>query len=337
MARTHWRTRRCVLGAVFLLTAIAIAQAAESEGAGRLVIVGDVMLAESEGTGRFLASGGDPFAGVRKMLADADLRVANFESSAGTTGKADPDKPYSFRTRQAALPAYAALFEATSLANNHAGDFGRQELLETRAALEKAGSRTFGAGATPGEAHKAAIIERKGVKIALLGYLDFFPRWFSVAPSLPGVAWLDEQQAALDIAAARADGADIVIVIPHWGVEFEPRASDRQRRLARALLDAGAHAVIGGHPHVVQDFEVYKGKPIIYSVGNFVFDGFDDEDSLTGWAVFADFDRQGIAAISTRAVRIDTHGSPAPHPNRDGPCWKRGTPEMVPCARARGS
>jgi poly-gamma-glutamate synthesis protein (capsule biosynthesis protein) len=151
---------------------------------------------------------------------------------------------------------------------------------------------------------------------------------------MPGVAWLDEDQAGLDIAKAKADGADVVIVIPHWGVEHEPRANSRQRRISRVLLDQGANAVIGGHPHVVQDYEIYKGKPIVYSLGNFVFDGFKDEDNVTGWALFADFDKQGVSSLTTRVVRMDIDGSPAPEPAKAGPCWKRGEAEMSVCKSA---
>ncbi|WP_341677399.1 CapA family protein [Niveibacterium sp. SC-1] len=328
-------TRRMFFGLV-ILAALSVVPAMAGEGTVRAVFVGDVMLAESEGTGRLIARGGDPFAKVREMLSAAELRIANFESSAGTTGKPDPDKPFSFRTAQSALSGFAALFQAGGLANNHAGDFGRKDFVETRLALEAAGAKTFGGGSEPAEAHRAALFERHGVKIALLGYLDFLPRWFAVAPGMPGVAWLDEDQAALDIASAKEQGADVVVVVPHWGMEHEPRANARQRRLARALLDAGADAVIGGHPHVVQDVEIYKGKPIVYSLGNFVFDGFEDEDNVTGWALFADIDKQGIASIATRVVRMDADGSPAPEPTKAGPCWKRGEARMWPC-RAAGT
>jgi poly-gamma-glutamate synthesis protein (capsule biosynthesis protein) len=320
-----------VLWTLAVVLAMTTTKAFAVEGSARVAFVGDVMLAETEGTGKLIAKGGDPFAKVRGMLADADLRVANFESSSGTKGSPDPDKPYSFRTSPSALPGFASVFEAAGLANNHAGDFGRADFVETLAALGKAGSKVFGGGKDLAEAHRAALFERNGVKIALLGYLDFFPRWFAAAPGMPGVAWLDEDQAALDIAKARAEGADVVVIVPHWGVEHEPKANDRQRRISRTLLDAGANAVIGGHPHVVQDYEIYKGKPIVYSLGNFVFDGFEDEDNVTGWALFADFDKQGISSITTRVVRIDANGSPAPEPTKAGPCWKRGEASFSPC------
>lgn len=322
-----------ILRRLVVLMALAAESASAVDGTARVVFVGDVMLAENEATGRLVAQGGDPFAGVREMLAAADLRVANFESSAGTSGSPDVEKPFSFRTSQRALSGFASVFEAAGVANNHAGDFGRADFAETLVALGKAGVTPFGGGRDQLEAHRARLFERNGVRIALLGYLDFSPRWFAAAPGMPGVAWLDEDQAALDIRRARADGADVVVVVPHWGVEHEPSANSRQRRMARALLDAGADAVIGGHPHVVQDHELYRGKPIIYSLGNFVFDGFEDEDNVTGWALFVDFDRQGVSSIVTRVVRLDASGSPAPEPALAGPCWQRGEADLSLCRK----
>lgn len=311
---------------------IGVSAATEAaEGHLRVAFVGDVMMAASEATGRLVAGGGDPLAAVARMLADADFRVANFESSAGVSGQADPFKPYSFRTSELALQRFASIFELAGVANNHAGDFGRAAYQETLEGLIRAGSQPFGGGRNPPEAHRAVMVERGGVKLALLGYLDIFPRWFAVAPGMPGAAWLDEDQARLDIARARAAGADVVVVVPHWGTEYAPRANQRQRRIARTLLDAGADAIIGGHPHVVQDYELYKGKPIVYSLGNFVFDGFEDEDTLTGWAVFVDFDRKGVVALTTRSVHIDPKGSPEPLIGGNGPCWQRGRVAMTTC------
>lgn len=297
----------------------------------RLALVGDVMLAAGEGTGRAIARGIDPFEHVRALLSPADLRIANFESSAGTRGAPLEGKPYIFRTAPAALPVFASVFDVAGLANNHVMDYGRADLVETVAALEHVGVKTFGAGADLRQAHRTLLLEQKGVKLALLGYLDFMPRWFSAAPALPGVAWLDADQAKQDIAQARRAGADVVIVVPHWGVEQESVANVHQRRLARALIDAGADAVIGGHPHVVQDVEVYRGKPVLYSLGNFVFDGFDKPINKLGWLVFADVDKQGLAALRTQVVHLNAQGFPAPVGSSDAPCWSRGEPSMRGC------
>jgi poly-gamma-glutamate synthesis protein (capsule biosynthesis protein) len=309
------------------------ASAFADTGVARVTLVGDVMLAASEGTGRFMAAGGDPFEHIRSILMSADLRVANFESSAGSQGQPDPQKPYSFRTAPAAVSKFAEVFNVAGLANNHAGDFGRSDFLETIATLKKAGVTPFGGGGNPTEAHRAATFTVQGVKIALLGYLDFFPRWFAAAPGMPGVAWLDQDQVALDINKAKADGADVVIVVPHWGIEHEPVANDRQRKMAKAMIDAGADAIVGGHPHVVQDSEIYKDKPIIYSLGNFVFDGFEDEDNITGWMLSINVDKVSVRSLETHVVRMDLNGSPVPQPNLPGPCWERGQKILSLCSK----
>jgi len=302
-------------------------------GTAKVTFVGDVMLAESEGTGRFIAAGGDPFQHVRYLLMNADLRVANFESSAGTKGQPDPKKPFSFRTTPSAVSKFSEVFNVAGLANNHAADFGRSDFVETIARLKRSGSTPFGGGNNPTEAHQAAMFQVQGINIALLGYLDFFPRWFSAAPGMPGVAWLDEDQMALDIHKAKADGADVVIVVPRWGTEHEPLANDRQRKMAKAMIDAGADAVVGGHPHVVQDYEIYNEKPIIYSLGNFVFDGFEDEDNITGWMLTVQMDKSGIRSLETHVVRMDMNGSPIPQPALPGPCWEKGQKIVSLCSR----
>jgi poly-gamma-glutamate synthesis protein (capsule biosynthesis protein) len=267
------------------------------------------------------------------MLQNADLRVANFESSAGSQGQPDPRKPYSFRTAPSAVSKFSEIFNVAGIANNHAGDFGRLDFVETIAALKKAGSTPFGGGHNLTEAHQAATFKVQGIKIALLGYLDFFPRWFAAAPGMPGVAWLDQEQVALDINQVKADGADVVIVVPHWGIEHDLMANDRQRKLTKAMIDAGADAIVGGHPHVVQDSEIYKGKPILYSLGNFVFDGFEDEDNITGWILSVDLDKTGVRSLETHVVRMDMNGTPVPQPKLSGPCWERGQKILTLCSK----
>ena len=97
----------------------------------------------------------------------------------------------------------------------------------------------------------------------------------------------------------------------HWGDEHDP-ATDRQKALARKMIDAGATCVVGGHPHVVQETEHYKGKPIIYSVGNFVFNGFETPETNTGWALRMTLDKDGVAEWDTITARLDARGVPVP-------------------------
>lgn len=287
-----------------------------------IAIVGDVMLAD--GPGRVIAAGRDPFAPFAARLAAADLRIANLECVVAQGGKAE-DKPWTFRAHPRVLPVLARHFDAVSVANNHAGDYGRQAFAQMLGRLKSAGVPYFGGGHTLREAHEPLIVARHGLRIALLGYNGFLPRAFEATEDHPGIAWIDEQHLIEDIRRARtAHHADLVIPFMHWGQEQEPLASEHQRGLARRMIDAGADMVVGTHPHVVQDTETYRGRPIVYSLGNFVFDGFSHIDNNTGWLLWLQAGRDGVRRWRVEVARIDRRG--VPHPAGPGPSWERPLP-----------
>ena len=277
-------------------------------GVVRLAWMGDVMLAD--GPGRLIAKGGDPFRFFASQLARADLRIANLECVIATGGQA-LDKPWTFRASPRVLEVLRRHVDAVSVANNHAGDFGKAAFAEMLERLAHARLPYFGGGLDWREAHRPLVVERKGVKIALLAYDEFFPRVFEAGEKLPGVAWSEDEQVVHDIREARRL-ADVVIPFMHWGQEHEPLANARQRELARMMIDAGADAVVGTHPHVVQDTEIYQGKPIVYSLGNFVFDGFSSPENNTGWVLWMEVSRQGVRSWRVEAARIDRQGTPRP-------------------------
>jgi len=275
-----------------------------------IVFMGDVMLADHPG--QRIKQGHNPFAPFAQLLDSADVRVANLECVIAQGGKAE-DKPYTFRAHPRVLKLLKRHVDAVSVANNHSGDFGRTAFAEMLGRLDQAKLPFFGGGQDLSQAHTPLLIERKGLRIALLGYDEFFPRSFEAGDQHPGVAWSEDEQVVLDIRRARTvHHADIVIPFMHWGEEHQPRANDRQRELARLMIDAGADAVVGTHPHVVQDTELYKGKPIVYSLGNFIFDGFDDADNNTAWVLRLQVDRTGVRKAHIQVGRIDKHGTPYP-------------------------
>lgn len=301
----------------------AAASGARDHATASVLFVGDVMLAGRAGA--LIRRGGDPFKSFEGMLAAADLRVANLECVIGTTGQADPDKPFSFRAAPRVLPVLARHFDALSVANNHAGDYGPAAFNDMLGLLTRAGIGYFGGGSDLAQAHAPLIAERNGLRIALLGYNAFFPRSFEADIDKAGVAWGDTEQIRHDIEEARGTyRADVVIPYMHWGIEHEAFAGPRQRELARAMIDAGADAVIGSHPHVVQDIAHYRGKPVFYSLGNFVFDGFSYEENNTGWALRLEVDRDGVRRWQTVIARIDRDGVPTPRTDQPGLCWERG-------------
>ncbi|MXY72311.1 MAG: CapA family protein, partial [Dehalococcoidia bacterium] len=247
-----------------------------------LAAVGDVMLGRSVGVRLEAEGAGVAFAGVREILANADIAVANLESAVGVTGTPAP-KAYTFRAPPEAVDALAlAGIDLVSLANNHSLDYGPGSLAETRALLAEQGILSPGAGPDQAAAHAPGLIEREGLRIAFLAYVDvpverggFDPRAWTATDEAPGVAWLDIATIAEDIRAARRS-ADLVVVMLHFGLEWELEPSDKQREQARAAVDAGATLVIGSGPHVLQPLEPYGDGLIAYSLGNFVFDGFWD-------------------------------------------------------------
>lgn len=294
-----------------------------------LVFAGDLML--DDGPGRVIASGRDPLGPFAAALSQADYRIGNLECPIATTGKALDNKIYTFRAHPRVLSMLKGRFDAVAVANNHSGDYGKAAFLETLSLLDGAGIAHFGGGANLQAAHAPLWVERKGLRIALLGYDEFKPRAFEAGPDWPGVAWSEDSQVVADIRAARAAGADLVIPFMHWGWEREPQPSERQRQLAHTMIDAGAAMVIGGHPHVTQGAEYYKGKLIVYSLGNFVFDGFEALDTRTGWLLRLRLDRSGLLDWDTLVARMDDEGTPHPVPGEASPCGKAGETAIRMC------
>ena len=287
-----------------------VTRQAASDAVVRLAWMGDVMLAD--GPGRVIARGGDPFGAVMKAMKGADVRIANLECVIATGGT-KAAKPWTFRAHPRVLDVLRRHVDAVSLANNHSGDFGHEAFTQMLGRLQLAGLPYFGGGSNLRAAHRPAIIERQGLRIALLGYDEMFPRRFEAGPDSPGIAWADEEQVVADIHAARAQ-ADVVIPFMHWGQEHSEVSHARQRALARLMIRAGADAVVGAHPHIRQDTEIIDGKPVIYSLGNFVFDGFSDADNNTGSILWMTVTAAGVKDWRLQPVHIDSSGSP--HPER---------------------
>jgi len=295
-----------------------------------LVFAGDSVL--DADAGELIAQGGDPFASFASYFADADIRITNLECVVATKGSAG-DKMFTFRAHPRVIPVVQRHFDAVALANNHSGDFGPEAFAEMLGLLHEAGLVQVGGGMNLRQAHTPLIFERKGLRIALLSYDEFQPRSFEANFNMPGVAWSEDERVVADIRAARrVHRADLVIPIMHWGWENEPAANARQRQLARRMVDAGADAVIGGHPHVTQDIEHHRGKPIVYSVGNFIMKETDNANQRLGWVLRLELDSRGVAAFQTRVVRIDLAGIPTLDGKATSPCWQRGDKAVGSCS-----
>ncbi|MBL8474188.1 MAG: CapA family protein [Rhodocyclaceae bacterium] len=295
-----------------------------------LAFAGDIML--DEGVGQLIAAGGDPLAHFAAVLQGADYRIGNLECPIARSGTAIENKIYTFRADPRVLETLRGRFDALAVANNHSGDYGKDAFVETLQHLNAAGIASFGGGADLRAAHAPLWIARNGLRVAVLGYDEYKPRSFEAGARHPGVAWSEDSQVVQDIRDARRAGADVVITFMHWGWEREPEPSARQRELARRMIDAGAAAVVGGHPHVTQGAEHYRGRPIIYSLGNFVFDGFRDAPGRRGWLLRLTLNRRGVAHWDTLAAQIDEQGSPHPLPAEPTPCGRAGEPAPRLCS-----
>jgi poly-gamma-glutamate synthesis protein (capsule biosynthesis protein) len=251
----------------------AVAQGAEA-ARGELVVhaTGDVMLDPTQ-LGLLAASPSAPWTGVRKLFGADDVTIVNLECGPGAGGQRQ-DKKYTFRCAdpRAQSAMRAAGVEVANMGNNHSGDFGIGAMLDGRARLVRAGLKPVGAGRNAAEAEAPALFERAGRTIAVLGFSRVVPvaTWRAKA-NRPGVA--DGYVIPTMVRAVRAAkaSADLVFVTIHWGNEgeAEPLAEDVAR--AHALVDAGADAVFGHHAHRLQPLRFYKGRPIFFGLGNFVW------------------------------------------------------------------
>jgi poly-gamma-glutamate synthesis protein (capsule biosynthesis protein) len=300
----------------------------ERRQAPRVVLdaVGDVML--GRGVGQVMRERGMsyPFEAVQPLLVGSDLRFANLELPLTERG-APAAKRYTFRAPPRVADALRdGGFTLLSLANNHMLDYGYEGLLDTVIALDQAGIAHAGAGRSADEAHAPAVVTVHGLRIALLAYVNvpddvgsgFSTRAGAAGPGTPGVAWGTTEAVRRDVAAARAQ-ADLVIVSLHAGFEYTAAPNAVQRQLAHAAVEAGAALVVGSHPHVLQGVEFYRGVPIVYSLGNFVFD-LDDDDlrqpglpSVLSAVLRVTLDRSGVRALRFLPVQIDQRdGRPVP-------------------------
>lgn len=288
-------------------------------GVVRLVMAGDVMLAD--GPGQTVANGGDPLALFDAALHSGDYTLGNLELPVATVGKPLESKIFSFRADPQVMRVLKGRFNALSVANNHSGDYGQAAFLETLQHLKNAGIEQVGGGHNLAEAHRPLWIRQNGLTIAVLAYNEFKPRSFEAGPDWPGVAWSEDDRVLADIQAARRAGADVIIPFMHWGWERERQPTDRQRQLARLMIDAGADVVVGGHPHVTQGVDTYKGKLIVYSLGNFVFDSFENvPGGQTGWLLRLTLDKHGLVNWDTLTAQMDLAGTPHPVPGAWSPC-----------------
>ncbi len=259
----------------------------------RIAAVGDIMLGGTAAPEMRKYGYDYPFELTQNILKQAQIVFGNLEGPLTDGAAAGTAKQYIFRSPpDKVAPALArAGFNVVSLANNHTLDYGPEGLEDTRAALEKAGIYYVGAGRNVTEARQPVYMVVEGVNVAFLAYSLTFPEEFWAGSDKPGTAFGHERFVRADIAAAR-EKADIVVVSFHWGQEGKIELRDYQVQLAHAAIDAGASAVLGHHPHILQGVERYKNGVILYSLGNFAFGSFSNTATRSAIAVLTFRDKQ---------------------------------------------
>lgn len=201
----------------------------------------------------------------------ADLGMVNLENPLTRATIPLPDKQFNFKADPDAVKVLTSGgISLVNLANNHAMDYQEPGLVETLDTLKQAGIAHVGAGRNVKEARRPEIIDVKGQRVAYFGY--YGADFESASETRAGTNYADEQRIAEDIKAVRSQ-VDWVIVNYHWGEELATHPADWQINLAHFSIDQGADVVVGHHPHVLQGAEIYKGRPIAYSMGNFIFGG----------------------------------------------------------------
>ena len=283
----------------------------ESEPPITLVAVGDVMLSRYVArVAREQNDPGYPLAQVKWLLQSSDITLGNLENPL-TPGREIKVPEMVLRADPEMAPALKdAGFTVLSLANNHMGDFGHQGVLDTLHHLTAAGITPVGAGENEASAYAPGFVTVQGTTFAFLGFCSevFLPPGHGAADH-PGVALIQREKMAAAIADA-AEKADFVVVALHAGTEYAPAPDDTQVKAARQAVDAGADLVIGSHPHVIQPHEVYRGKLIYYSLGNFVFDQLWSEETRRGLAVRFTIQNNQVLQAEHWEVLIDEEARP---------------------------
>ncbi len=238
---------------------------------GTMFFVGDLMLGRNVELLMNEHGMQYPFAGTSDFLKSHTLTVGNLEGTIPEVHKPTPLHGFTFSFATGTLSVlHDAGFDILSLANNHALDYGEDGYRNTRTLCEKARMECFG--------HPRSLNENSTAT-------------FSVGDTVVGIVFLHTLHGNPDMFTLKlmieklSSISDIQIAYIHWGVEYELTHSNDQQNFAHALIDFGVDAVIGHHPHVVQDIELYNNKPIVYSLGNFVFDQYFSPHVMQGLGV----------------------------------------------------
>jgi poly-gamma-glutamate synthesis protein (capsule biosynthesis protein) len=243
-----------------------------------ILVVGDVML-DRNVRNKINELGFDKyFDGVRHLVSNVDIAVANLEGPFTTFPSVTADlksKELRFTFDHNLAPMISNLgFDILGLANNHTMNFGKEGYNMTKGYIKNAGM--FYYGDPNNEEELSIVIERKGIKIGFVGFHEF--------------TYINFDKVFTEIERLHKE-VDLLIVTPHWGIEYQKEPTEKMRKWAHEFIDSGADVVIGAHPHIIGDTEEYDGKKIFYSLGNFAFDQYFSKETSEGLVVKIDLEK----------------------------------------------
>jgi len=276
-----------------------------------LYFVGDMMLTRGVKASVDKNFGGDYSKLFENLgeLKEADILFGNFEGDVSDKGN-NVGSIYSFRMDPKVLPIIKeAGFDIVSFANNHIGDWNMTAFKDSLSRLAQNGILKTGAGVNKEDAENPIVIEKNGIKFGFIGFSDVGPNWMEVKTATPGILLASDPKLKEIIQNAKTK-CDVLIVSFHWGEEYKLVHNKRQETLAKKAIDNGADMIIGHHPHVMEDTSVYKGKPIVYSLGNFIFDQYFSKDTMQGMLFSATFDGKNLVETSKRIITLNTKYQP---------------------------
>jgi len=256
----------------------------------RIIFVGDMMFDRTIRTTMQEYGGDHLFSCIDYVLLEADLVVGNLEGpisnfpsrSVGSKPRDENNFTFTFPTSTATL-LYEHNIRLVNLGNNHIANFGREGMVQTKSWLTAAGVQYFG-DPQSAEAERVARVQVNGVSFSFVNWSE----WTS-----------DKTDHTVAQVRAEHEAGRMVVVYTHWGEQYVP-PPERVKILARQFVDAGAEIVIGTHPHIIQEHEIYSGKHIYYSLGNFIFDQYWNEEVRTGLLLDAVFDGKGIRSVEEK-------------------------------------
>jgi poly-gamma-glutamate synthesis protein (capsule biosynthesis protein) len=287
-----------------------------------VIVTGDLMLARTI-TDNMLGRPSDiplltpnprfPFTSTGDRLRSYDITIGNLECVVSTVGTPIPGKPFTFEADPIGFQRLAgAGFDIVSVANNHSGDYGKAAFMDMLGHLPAWGIVPVGGGSNRQQAHQPVYRYSHSTMLGVLAYCEVEPPAFEATDTTPGHAWLrDDGSLQADISAARPH-CDFLMTFMHWGYEGHTEEDpSTQQYYARTAIDAGADLVVGCHPHVIQPYELYNGKLIVYSLGNFVFDYMTDP--LYSSCNVLTFNVLGSRLLDWQLVHatLDQYGQPA--------------------------